>query len=40
MEEELYAVLVLSEKAHANLIDIDASEALEIEGVVDFVYHK
>ena len=40
MEEELYAGLVLSEKAHANLIDIDGSAALEIEGVVDFVCHK
>ena len=40
MEEELYAGLVLSEKAHANLLDIDASKALEIEGVVDFVCHK
>ena len=40
MEEELYAGLVLSQKAHANLLDIDASEALEIEGVVDFVCHK
>ena len=40
MEEELYAGLVLSEKAHANILDIDASDALKIEGVVDFVCYK
>ena len=39
-EGELYAGLVFSEIAHAKLLDIDASEALKIEGVVDFVCHK
>ena len=39
-EGELYAGLVLSEKAHANILEIDASQALQMEGVVDFVCHK
>ena len=39
-EGELYAGLVLSEKSHANLLDIDATNALEMEGVVDFICHK
>ena len=39
-EGELYAGLVFSEKAHAKLLDIDASQALKMEGVVEFVCHK
>jgi hypothetical protein len=39
-EGELYAGLVVSEKAHANLVDIDASQALKMEGVVEFVCYK
>ena len=40
IEGEVYAGLVLSEKAHANLLDIDASEAIKMDGVVGFVCHK
>ena len=36
MEGELYAGLVLSEHAHAS-ITVDASAALAMEGVVDYV---
>ena len=39
VEGELYAGLVLSEKAHANILDIDASESLKMDGVIDFVSH-
>ena len=37
---ELYGSLVLSTKAHAKIISIDTSAALEIPGVVDYVDHK
>ena len=40
VEGELYLGLVLSAKAHANILHIDASQALEMQGVVDFVCHK
>lgn len=33
---ELYLALVLSTKAHANIVRIDASKALELDGVVAF----
>ena len=36
LEGELYAGLVLSEHAHASII-VDASAALTMEGVVDYV---
>ncbi len=31
---------MLSSKAHAYLLDIDASDALKMEGVVEFVCHR
>ncbi|XP_063994922.1 xanthine dehydrogenase-like [Diachasmimorpha longicaudata] len=36
MKEELYLALVLSTRSHAELLRIDASKALELEGVVKF----
>ena len=33
---ELYLALVLSTKAHANIVSIDATKALALEGVVAF----
>lgn len=39
-QNELYGCLVLSTKAHAKLLSVDASPAMEIPGVVDFVSHK
>ena len=39
VEGELYAGLVLSEKAHANILHIDASQSLKMDGVIDFVSH-
>jgi xanthine dehydrogenase/oxidase len=39
-ENELYMALVLSSKAHAKIISIDPSEALGVEGVVDFISAK
>lgn len=36
LKEELYAGVVLSKRAHAN-ISVDATLALDMEGVVDFV---
>ena len=38
--DELYAALVLSTKAHARLVAVDPSEALEFPGVIDFVGHR
>ena len=37
---ELSLVLVVSSKAHARLISVDASDALQMPGVVDFISHK
>lgn len=37
---ELFAAFVLSKKAHARLVSVDATPALGIPGVVDFVSHK
>ncbi|KAF4548241.1 Xanthine dehydrogenase [Elsinoe fawcettii] len=37
---ELYGHLVLSTKAHAKLVDVDASAALDLPGVVDYVDYK
>ena len=37
---ELSLVLVVSSKAHARLISVDASEALQMPGIVDFISHK
>ncbi|XP_041351962.1 xanthine dehydrogenase/oxidase-like [Gigantopelta aegis] len=40
VEGELFLSLVLSSKTHANIINMDASEALSIAGVVDFISVK
>ena len=37
---ELSLALVVSSKAHAQLIKVDASDALQMPGVVDFISHK
>lgn len=37
---ELYGCMVLSTKAHAKLLNVDPSPALEIPGVVDYVSHN
>ena len=37
---ELSLALVISSKAHARLISVDASDALQMPGVVDFISHK
>lgn len=39
-QNELFACMVLSTKAHAKIVNVDASKALEIPGVVDYVDHK
>ena len=39
LENELYLGLVLSRKAHAKISNLDASEALKMEGVHSFVCH-
>lgn len=38
--DEKYLAFVTSQKAHANILSIDPSEALKMPGVVDFVSHK
>jgi len=38
--DELYLAHVVSTRAHAHLLDVDASEALAMNGVVDFVSYK
>lgn len=38
--EELYLALVLSTRAHAKIIKIDATKALAMEGVVSFFSSK
>jgi len=38
--DELYLAHVVSTRAHARLIDIDASEALAMSGVIDFISHR
>lgn len=38
--EELYLALVLSTKAHANILKIDPTKALSVEGVVSFFSSK
>ena len=37
---ELSLALVISTKAHAELISVDASDALTMPGVIDFIAHK
>jgi len=39
-ENELYLALVMSTKAHAKILNIDPSDALSLEGVVDFISAK
>lgn len=39
-ENELYMALVMSSKAHAKIINIDITEAMDMEGVIDFVSAK
>ncbi|KAF2199175.1 xanthine dehydrogenase/oxidase [Delitschia confertaspora ATCC 74209] len=39
-KNELYGCLVLSTKAHAKLISVDPSGALDLPGVVDYVDHR
>eukprot|EP00794_Sanderia_malayensis_P018318 gene18318-biopygen12265 len=39
-ENELYLAFVLSTKAHAYILSINADEALQMDGVVNFVCHK
>ena len=39
-ENELYLGLVLSQKTHAKIVKIDASEALQMQGVHSFVCHE
>ncbi|KAF2258606.1 xanthine dehydrogenase/oxidase [Lojkania enalia] len=39
-KNELYGCLVLSTKAHARLVDVDAEPALDLPGVVAWVNHK
>ena len=38
--DELYLGLVMSKKVHARILDIDATKALEMDGVVDFMCYK
>ena len=37
---ELYLGLVLSSKAHANILGVDPTDALAMPGVVSYVDHK
>ncbi|EYE92216.1 putative xanthine dehydrogenase HxA [Aspergillus ruber CBS 135680] len=39
-QNELYGCLVISAKAHAKILNVDATAALEMPGVHDFVTHK
>eukprot|EP00794_Sanderia_malayensis_P005705 gene5705-biopygen4629 len=39
-ENELYLAFVLSAKAHAYILSINADEAMQMDGVVSFVCHK
>ncbi|KAF2768208.1 xanthine dehydrogenase [Teratosphaeria nubilosa] len=39
-KNELYGCLVLSTKAHAKLVSVDASPAMDIPGVVEYVDHN
>ena len=39
-KNELYGCLVLSTKAHARILSVDASPALDIPGVMDYVDHR
>jgi len=39
-KDELHAAVVVSTRPHAEILDIDISEAAKVEGFVDFVYAK
>lgn len=39
-KNELYGCLVLSTKAHAKILSVDAERALDLPGVVDYVDHR
>ena len=39
-KNELYGVMVLSTKAHARLMSVDPSPAMELPGVVDWIDHR
>jgi len=39
-KDELYAAIVVSSRPHAEIVDVDISEAAEVEGFVDFVSVK
>ncbi|XP_046575214.1 LOW QUALITY PROTEIN: xanthine dehydrogenase/oxidase-like [Haliotis rubra] len=39
-EGELFMALVLSKRPHGRLVSVDATEALTLPGVVDFITHK
>lgn len=39
-KNELYGVMVLSTKAHARLLDVDPSPAMDLPGVVDWIDHR
>lgn len=39
-KNELYGCLVLSTKAHAKIVSVDTSAALDLPGVVDYVSHE
>ena len=39
-QNELFGCLVLSTKAHAKILSVNAEPALDIPGVVDYVDHK
>ena len=39
-KDELYAAIVDSERPHAEIVNIDTSEAEKVEGFVDFIYAK
>ena len=39
-KDELHAAIVVSSRPHAEIIDIDISEAAEVEGFVDFICAK
>ncbi len=38
-EDEVYLAFVLSTRAHAKILSIDATEALKEDGVLDFISH-
>jgi len=39
-KDELYVAIVVSSRPHAEIVDVDISEAAEVEGFVDFVSVK